>query len=377
VTQPLRISVRLTLALAALLALAGCEGGGTHPGFSLVVETEGFVERGSTVTLSATMNGQPVDPASVTFTVAPADAATLTGPATLRFLREGRVTVTASAQGGKGSRTLDVPPPPTVVFDRVVGSNRDLWKVELDGGNLQQLTTDPAEDADPTVAQGKIVFVSYRGGGGANLWQMPLAGGAAASIVSGAGTQSMPALSPDGQRLAYISDVSGVAKLWTANGDGSNPQRATSAFGFAGSIEASPSWAPAGSRLAFTATATGNADVWDFTIPGTPVVAANGPSADVEPAWSPDGASIAFSRSVSDGNTEIFLLTLSSGAVTPLTDRPGFDGQAAWTADGRIVYTEWEGTTVKRLRWLDPAHPGVTHPIDTGPGEARFPAPVR
>ncbi len=374
--QPLRTAARLPLTLAALLALAGCEGGGTHPGFSLAIEAEGFVERGSTVTLSATMNGQPVDPASVTFTVAPADAATLTGPATLRFLREGRVTITASAQGGKGTRTIDVPPPPTVVFDRLVAGNRDLWKVELDGANLQQLTTHPAEDQDPTVAQGKIVFVSHRAGAGADLWQMPLAGGAAVSLVSGAGTQNMPALSPDGQRLAYISDVSGVAKLWTANGDGSNPQRATTGFGFPGSLEASPSWAPTGSRLAFTATATGNADVWDFTIPGTPVVVANGASADVEPAWSPDGAYIAFSSS-REGDTELYLQALSGGLPTRLTFRPGFDGQPAWTADGRIVYTEWEGTDVKRLRWLDPAHPGVTHPIDTGPGDARSPAPVR
>jgi TolB protein len=74
--------------------------------------------------------------------------------------------------------------------------------------------------------------------------------------------------------------------------------------------------------------------------------------ADVEPAWSPDGGYVAFASS-RDGPTEIYVLRLSTKTVVRLTIAGGSNGQAAWTADGRLVYTEFVGGSTV-LHWIAP-----------------------
>jgi len=62
------------------------------------------------------------------------------------------------------------------------------------------------------------------------------------------------------------------------------------------------------------------------------------------------------------GDVELYLLDLEDRSVRRLTEREGSDGYPAWLPDGRIVYVAYTGSTPE-LRWLDPAAPGVTHPI--------------
>lgn len=53
-------------------------------------------------------------------------------------------------------------------------------------------------------------------------------------------------------------------------------------------------------------------------------------------AWSPDGSQIAF-VSTRDGNDEVYVLNLASGSVRPLAPHPGRDGHPKWSADGRWI----------------------------------------
>jgi TolB protein len=93
----------------------------------------------------------------------------------------------------------------------------------------------------------------------------------------------------------------------------------------------------------------------------------------VEPTWSPDGAHVVFA-STRDGDTELYRVPLSGGAVERLTQRPGADGQPAYLPDGRVVYTAWiDGAP--HLYWLDPDHPADGAEIPTGDGSPAHPAP--
>lgn len=364
---------RALAAFAALLSLAACDGGGgggvANPPDPLVVAATGKLERGYTVSVAVTQDGQALAAGAYTLSVDPADAGTVQG-ASVTLLKSGGVTLTAAANGRTGKAQLTVASPPVVVFDRFSSGSRDIWRVDLDGQNLAQLTSDPGEDQDPTVAQGKVVWVSFRAGNG-ELYSTPLAGGATTRLTTTTVDESTPALSSDGARLAYSLVVGGVTKIYSASADGTGSARVTPAdFGFDGAIETAPAWTT-GSKLAFVATANGSADIFQSTPGAMPALLAGGNTAEVEPAWSPDGSTLAF-VSNRGGTTEIYLLTVSSGAVTQLTSGAGTKAQPAWTPDGRLVYLETLNGT--RLRWVDPAQPATPHTIETGAGTVGHPA---
>jgi TolB protein len=339
----------------------------------LSIEVDGFVERGAVVRFRVTRAGAPVPAGQWQVSVTPAGALTPLGGDSARLNQTGNATVVIDASDATGSRVINVAAPPRVFFDRIVAGNRDIYRVDLDGQALTRLTTDPGTDQDPTVGGGRVVFVSFRTGS-ADLWSIASAGGAETRVTTAGANETTPALSPDGQRLAYAYDGDLVSKLWTAAGDGSGAARATAGFGFNGSIESSPGWAPAGSRLVFMSTAAGSADIYDFSPGGgTPVAVAPSSAADVEPAWSPDGQMVAF-VSTREGSTDIFVIRLATGAITRLTTGSATEGQPAWIPDSRrIVFTDFSGGT-RRLAWLDVQQPGITHPIQTGDGRAENPA---
>jgi Tol biopolymer transport system component len=340
---------------------------------ALALEVAGRIERGSVVRVAVKQGSVPV---AATLAFTPADAGQALGGDSVRLLRAGTITLRATSGRDEGARELTVALPPSIVFDRVVDGNRDIWRVALDGGDLARLTDHAAEDADPTVAAGRIVFSSLRADSNLELFSIPLAGGEATRLTRTAASETMPALSRDGQRLAYINNASGLARVWLAAGDGGGGAPAAPSFGDGFALDASPSWAPDGSRIAFTSTEAGSPDVYGLAPGGTPVRLAGGGSLELEPAFSPDGRFLAFTSDRAGGGvTRIFLTELSTGAVTRLTFGTRSVGQPAWTADGRLVFTEFT-TTGGQLRWIDPATPTVEHAIPTGAGSARNPAGI-
>jgi Tol biopolymer transport system component len=320
----------------------------------------------------ATQSGQVVPPSSVTWSFDPAGAVEVLEAGRIRLLAAGALQVRGTRQGGEGILAMTVASPPAVVFDMVVGGNRDLYRVALDGAELTRLTTEAADDMAPTAGGATIVFVSYRAGN-AELYSIPAAGGAATRLTTTAGAEDSPALSRDGQRLAYTLEIGGVSKVHTATGTNQNRIRAAPDFGFAGSPEASPSWHPTANRVAFVGTPSGTADVFEVIPGGTPTLVVGGPLAEVNPAWSPDGTRIAFASN-RDGDAAVYLVTLATGAITRLSDRPGTEAEPTWTPDGRLVYIEFLADGTTRMVWIDPAAPSVVHPIAVGTGSPRRPA---
>src|SRR6184192_4783992 len=191
--------------------------------------------------------------------------------------------------GCTASEAPNVAAPPAIVFDWLRNGNRDIYRATLDGKDTVRLTSDPGDDQYPTERAGTVVFTSYRDGNG-ELYAVPSTGGVERRLTTSAANETQPALSPDGRHIAYLSDESGVPKLWLCAADGTNPEPLTTGFGFAGSVEASPSWAPSGDRLVFVSTAGGTAGLYIIDVAGgTPTPLVVDTSANVEPAWSPDG----------------------------------------------------------------------------------------
>ncbi|HKP74843.1 MAG TPA: hypothetical protein VJT67_04835 [Longimicrobiaceae bacterium] len=366
-----RHRLRILAACAALAALPACDGGGggTEPPAPLAVSATGRLERGSVLTLAISDGAQALSPSQVTVTFAPAGAAQLQGDGTVKLLAAGHLTITATLGERTGKAEVEVAAPPVVVFDKLVNGNRDIWRVDLDGQNLTQLTTDPGEDQDPTAVKGNVVFVSYRSGN-AELYSIPLAGGSTTRLTTTARDETTPSLSLDGTRLAYSYVPTDVTKVFTAAANGSGAAQLAPGTG-AEVIETAPTWSPGGA-VAYVSTAAGSADIVQASVGSAPTLLTGSPQADVEPAWSPDGQALAF-VSNRGGPVEIWIFRPSGSTVTQLTSGTGSRINPAWTADGRLVYVEQVGSATQ-LRWIDPAHPAVSTAIDTGAGTVSHPA---
>jgi len=245
--------------------------------------------------------------------------------------------------GACSSSAAPLAPAPPIVFDWSLNGTRSIYRAGLDASDTVRLSAGAADDEHPSERSGLVVFTSYRTGR-AELYSVPAGGGAPTQLTTASANETDPALSPDGTKIAYVSDVSGVTKLWLCAADGSGQEPLTSGFGFAGSIEASPSWAPDGQRIVFVSTANGSANLFVLTLGGglpTPLV--TGPSANVEPAWNPDGTIVAFASNRSTGgSTNIFTVDVTTQVVAQVTSDTG-------RPPGLYHLGEWRrGATVAR-----------------------------
>lgn len=117
-------------------------------------------------------------------------------------------------------------------------------------------------------------------------------------------TDTQPAWSPDGDRIAFVSYRGGAAELWVMNADGSDPVRLLES---AGEVQ-NPEWSPDGGRIAYYETDSAGTDhIHVVRADGTePTWLAEG----LWPVWTPDGGSILY-------GAEEGLFRLSLAGVEP------------------------------------------------------------
>src|SRR5437868_1954284 len=77
-----------------------------------------------------------------------------------------------------------------------------------------------------------------------DLYRVDSNGGTARAIARGMPFDSQPAFSPDGKRIAFLSDRSGSENVWTSNPDGTDPRPVTNLTEDA--IFTSPAWSADG-----------------------------------------------------------------------------------------------------------------------------------
>ena len=164
-----------------------------------------------------------------------------------------------------------------------------------------------------------------------------------------------PALSPDGRKVAFLSERSLFSiDLYIASADtGEILDRVSRTdvdphFSSLQFIQSAGGWNRAGDRFAFAVITNGRAALALYNVERRRVVKEI-PLRDVDevfnPTWSPDGGRIAFSGMVG-GLTDLFVLDTGSGAVTRLTSDPYADIQPAWSPDGtRIAFATDRFTT--------------------------------
>ncbi len=146
----------------------------------------------------------------------------------------------------------------------------------------------------------------------------------------------LPAWSPDGRRIVFISDRDGNREVYLMNADGSTPENLT----HNPAEDWTPTWSPDGSRIAFASFRDNNWEIYVMQADGSGQKRmTNSSAADYSPTWSPDGEWIAF---VSDrsGNLDIFLMRPDGSELRQFTNDPATDQSPTWAPDGRRLL--WE-----------------------------------
>ena len=92
----------------------------------------------------------------------------------------------------------------------------------------------------PAIHGDAIVFAAE-----GDLWRIGVNGGVAQRLTTHAGQESLPAISPDGKTLAFAAVYEGKAELYTMPLDGGLPERHT----FDNTEPRAISWAPDGKVL--------------------------------------------------------------------------------------------------------------------------------
>ena len=98
------------------------------------------------------------------------------------------------------------------------------WDISAAHGPTHTRTIDTDEGTWMSVTvHGETIVFDLLG----DLWMIPLEGGEATRLTEGPAWDSEPRFSPDGSRLAYVSDAGGNEQLWIMDADGNNAKQIT------------------------------------------------------------------------------------------------------------------------------------------------------
>jgi dipeptidyl aminopeptidase/acylaminoacyl peptidase len=237
--------------------------------------------------------------------------------------------------------------------------------------------------------------------------------GAMVARMAKVGSCSSPSFSPDGHRIAFVSNLGGLPQVWTVATDGGWPEPATALDDPVGAV----SWSPAGDRLAFTLAPGGGMNVQVYTVSpngiGLRRLTDGGKATNTLGGWTHDGAKLmvasnrrtpasmdaylvdpdsgewqfvaemrgtgglddlsrdgrwaVIERLAQRGNNNLFLVDLKGGPERLLTphEGPASFGSAAFAPDGRTIYfssnRDFDRAAFARIRLGDE---GTTGPIE-------------
>ncbi len=215
----------------------------------------------------------------------------------------------------------------------LVFSRGGLWRVGIAGDKPPTMQLGGLLGDSPSIAADSNRLVYGLRDYDSNIWSVPGpvvrqgAGRIAPSrIVSSTRGDDSAALSPDGSRVVFVSNRTGINELWGADTDGSQAKRVLAASGLS---PGSPSWSPDGKFIAFDGNEPGEAkDIYLMRADGRRAqrLTTSLDAHDIRPAWSRDGEWIFFASFHERGTGEaaIWKWPVGGGEATKVTDDAGF-----------------------------------------------------
>jgi eukaryotic-like serine/threonine-protein kinase len=226
-----------------------------------------------------------------------------------------------------------------IVFSSGLFGIGTLWKVAVSGnGQPEQLPFGTDNAYWPSVSRNGNRLAYQRVGFDSDIWRVSLSspGTAAAPparFVTSTRLDENPEYSPDGKRIAFESERSGVHEIWICDADGSN---AVELFPQVEKGAGSARWSPDGQRITFDYNGEGTYSIYGIRANGgKPVRLTTGTMDNFSPSWSRDGKWVYFA-SKRTGRYEIWKMPAAGGEPVQVTQNGG--ETAFESPDGKSIY---------------------------------------
>jgi TolB protein len=231
----------------------------------------------------------------------------------------------------------------------------DIYIKSLHGTAVTQLTSDPSADVHPALSpNGDLVAFASNRSGNWDIWVMGINGQQPIQITNTPKDEVHPTWSPNSNMLAYCALPQGMGswEIWISSvSDKSAPTRVEQGL--------FPDWSPTDDRILFQRSRKRGErwfSVWTVEIDanGEPLpateLAASADHAMILPAWSHDGERIAYTTVVSTANvdpeygplfdvSDIWSMNVDGSDRVRLTDGHTVNYGPAWTPSGRVLFT--------------------------------------
>lgn len=210
---------------------------------------------------------------------------------------------------------------------------------------------------------GRIVFEAARVLEGQvteyNLFSVAASGRNLRRMTDDYGYELFPEWSPNGRRIAYVTDAAGTWQVHVMRADGSGDRVITSGSG----NKKGPTWSPDGRAIAYVDERRGVGDLMVKVLGGgKPKVITRFEASVRDPVWSPDGERIAFSMENATGSSQdVYTIRPDGTRLRQITDTPVLGEYAPeWSPDARsIVFVRdrvaepGQGLPPEGIRWAD------------------------
>ena len=175
-----------------------------------------------------------------------------------------------------------------VVFTHLVFDNFEIYVMDVDGGNRENLSNSPVDDMEPDWSPDgtKIAFVSDRKDDADQIYVMDSDGKNQTRLTDGPPRKRQPDWSPDGGKIAFTVD-DGIPRIDVMDADGKNRAslvRQASA----------PSWSPDGQQIMFVSARNWESEIMVIGADGQGLEKVKHGLRGGSPSFSPDGRRIVY-----------------------------------------------------------------------------------